>query len=501
LRSWAGGDTRAWRLLAFGVALVAVAARLTPVVRGGGLWGLGNYDDGVYYAAGTALAHGLVPYRDFLLLHPPGIVLALAPFGMLGRLAGDPSGFAAARLAWISLGGVNAVLVARAVKPLGLVAAASGALLYALAFPAIYIEHTTLLEGPAQTCVLSAIVLLTSPAARRIPAAPALTAGALLGTSATFKIWGVAAVVVVVAWFVVNRAARTSLQVLAGSAVAVTLVCLPFFVLAPTAMWRMVVLDQLNRGEAGAPAAARLAGILGLGLHRPVIQTFTPELVGVLVAVAVVLLLACTEPAVRLAVVLAASLAALLLLSPSWFLHYPGLASGPLAIALAGGGAAVGRGAGHLRRYAGVGLGLVLVCVVVAQIYSLTGLELGRRFPGTSLARSVGSSGGCVTADDPAALIEMNVLSRDLDRGCTFVADLGGYSYELAYRRGQEMPRRSDAAWQRIYLDYLRTGSVALAFRYREGDALSSETLATLGQWAPLSQAGPYRLSRVQQAR
>src|SRR6476661_2472269 len=89
---------RVWhRVVAVAAALVAVVARLVPVLRGGGLFGLGNYDDGVYYAAGTALLHGLIPYRDYLFLHPPGIVLLLAPFGLAGH---DPTGLATARLAW-----------------------------------------------------------------------------------------------------------------------------------------------------------------------------------------------------------------------------------------------------------------------------------------------------------------------------------------------------------------------------------------------------------------
>ena len=37
------------------VALVALVARLAPVLRGGGLTGILAYDDGVYYSASDAL--------------------------------------------------------------------------------------------------------------------------------------------------------------------------------------------------------------------------------------------------------------------------------------------------------------------------------------------------------------------------------------------------------------------------------------------------------------
>jgi hypothetical protein len=60
-------------LWAIALGAIAFAVRLIPVLRGGGLFGFGNYDDGVYYAAATGLVHGRLPYQDFLLLHPPGM--------------------------------------------------------------------------------------------------------------------------------------------------------------------------------------------------------------------------------------------------------------------------------------------------------------------------------------------------------------------------------------------------------------------------------------------
>jgi hypothetical protein len=39
--------------LAIAIAAVALLFRLAPVLRAGGVFGLGNYDDAVYYAAST----------------------------------------------------------------------------------------------------------------------------------------------------------------------------------------------------------------------------------------------------------------------------------------------------------------------------------------------------------------------------------------------------------------------------------------------------------------
>lgn len=60
---------------------------------------------------------------------------------------------------------------------------------------------------------------------------------------------------------------------------------------------------------------------------------------------------------------------------------------------------------------------LVLAAVAtLAQAYPLASFTPGSRFPGASLGRAV-AGGACVISDDPAALIEMNVLGRNLATG------------------------------------------------------------------------------------
>src|SRR4051795_13608965 len=105
---------------AVGLAAVAFAVRLAAVLRGGGLYGRIGYDGSGYYASASALSRGLLPYRNFLLLHPPGITLALLPFAALGRLVGDADAFALARLAWFGLGALSAGLVFTLLRPRGL---------------------------------------------------------------------------------------------------------------------------------------------------------------------------------------------------------------------------------------------------------------------------------------------------------------------------------------------------------------------------------------------
>ena len=91
---------------------LALLVRAGLVLRSpGGPTGLFGYDPGVYYAAGDALIHGPVPYRDFLLLHPPAVMLATAPFAALGSWTRDDIGFVTANSVFMCIGALNAAFV------------------------------------------------------------------------------------------------------------------------------------------------------------------------------------------------------------------------------------------------------------------------------------------------------------------------------------------------------------------------------------------------------
>ena len=134
---------------ALGVFVVGLVARLVPLLRGGGLTGFNRYDDGVNFSGALGLVHGRLPYRDFLWLHPPGMQLALAPFAASSYLIGEPAAFVVARLGWIVVGSLTAVLVGRLLLPAGWFAGLFGGLFCALFWPAVVSTQTVRLEGVA----------------------------------------------------------------------------------------------------------------------------------------------------------------------------------------------------------------------------------------------------------------------------------------------------------------------------------------------------------------
>jgi hypothetical protein len=76
------------------VALIAASGwllRVWPFWRYGDAWRVPvDYDGGVYFPAVALLTWGVLPYRDFAFVHPPGIFLFHLPSGALTHLV-DPT--------------------------------------------------------------------------------------------------------------------------------------------------------------------------------------------------------------------------------------------------------------------------------------------------------------------------------------------------------------------------------------------------------------------------
>lgn len=478
---------------AAGVAALALAVRLGAVLRGGGLFGRIGYDGSVYYASAAALAHGLLPYRDFLLLHPPGITLALLPFAALGRLVGDADAYAVARLVWFGLGAVSTLLVFAIVRSRGLWPAVAAAGFYAVFVPAVVSEHTTSLEAVGSVCLLGSVALLTTGRERRSGSVlPLLAAGVLLGVATGTKIWDVPVVIALVAWSVRHVGVRRAGLVLAGAVGGTVVVCLPFFVAAPGPMWRMVVLDQIGRRRAPVGVADRLIDVVGLSGLRGSVSTLVLGALA-LAFLVVVVVLAARDPLGRLATLLLVVTGAVLLSTPPWSVAYTGFAAPALAL-LFGCAAARLPGPRPARgRLAGVA---VVVGLLAYGAASWPGLTFGSHFPGRSLERVFAQTPGCVTTTDPIALIETGALQRNLARRCPLVIDPSGYSYDLRPGADRQVTRVHNGQWQRFVLRYLDSGDTAVVVRFRSSGGLSDRTRAVIASWPVIADVGGYELHR-----
>jgi hypothetical protein len=176
-----------------------------------------------------------------------------------------------------------------------------------------------------------------------------------------------------------------------------------------------------------------------------------------------------------------------LLLGPTWFIHYPAFVAAPLCLVY---GAAAGELAGMRRgRWARALAGAVAAAGVGLLGSSMLGAREGTPFPDQLLRGVLTARPGCVTTDNPTTLIFSNTLRRNLSEGCPLVVDLSGYIYDL-HRNGGEIHRASDPAFQQLALTYLSSGTTTALIRFGPGD-LSRQSRLVIDSWPLLDRWGP----------
>jgi hypothetical protein len=93
----------------------------------------------------------------------------------------------------------------------------------------------------------------------------------------------------------------------------------------------------------------------------------------------------------------------------------------------------------------------------------------GSTMPGAELARAVDGL-PCVASDSPAALIQMDVLSRNFRNGCTVMVDVTGLLLDLETARhpgGPTAARRDNPLWQQAITRYLTSADASIVIRPR----------------------------------
>jgi alpha-1,2-mannosyltransferase len=492
------GAPRAWLprarvdwLLLIGIMAIAFLVRALPVLRGGGLDGHLGYDDGVYFGAAVALIHGDLPYRDFLLLHPPGIALLLSPFAWLAGLTDDATGFAVARLAFMALGAVNACLVAVLAGRYGRRAGLLSGLLYAVWFAAARVERTTDLLGPQTTLMLVAALILVS--ARPVRARRAAVAGAALGLATAIQLWAVVPVVVIAATIAIaaRRAPtdgrRAAPAFLVGAAVAFGAVCLPFFLSAPADFIRLVLVDQLARPSLGVSLLARFQALEGLSIgtgHSPALVTAAVTAFA-LIGVSAVFLVARRVPAARLWCALVVLQTSYLLIAPNFYSHYSAWIAPAAAIVL-GTAAALAIETGQRYR---VGTLVYAGCIAVAVALAL-GIP---RHQGVALQQArleLDLDGArCVSADAPDLLLVTTGLRRDIANRCRLVLDPTGTSYETDrghLATGPVGHSRLGAPGYQLAMEEYYDDSNAAMFTRKGADGLTAGTQEEISDELPI---------------
>ncbi len=265
--------------------LVALALRLFQFTRPGFLTGITEYDDGTDLGSAIRLVHGWVPYRDFIMVQPPGITVLMAPVALATKSASTVVTMATGRV-------VTALASAAAVPGAGLLTRHRGVLATVVTcgvlavFPDSLVAARTVLLEPwlVLFCLLGMIAVFDRD--RFASQSRLLWGGVAFGFAGAVKVWAILPVVVVLA--MTARTPRRALTFAAGVAAGFLVPVLPFALTAPLTFYRSVIVAQLIRSDvARIPDGYRLQRMLGLS-HVPPLSTPVLTLIALITALIIV---------------------------------------------------------------------------------------------------------------------------------------------------------------------------------------------------------------------
>lgn len=441
--------------------LLGLALRLYQLLRPGFLTGVDEYDDGVYFGSAVRLVHGILPYRDFVLVHPPGITLLMSPVALVIR-SSTSTGFAVARVLTVAAATLSIVLAGVLVRHRGVAATALTCGIMAVYPAGMDAAHTLQLEPWLVLFTLAGAWAAfagdeVATSRRRL-----LLAGAALGFATTIKLWALIPVVVMLFVCARARGRRGAGSVAGGLALGFAVPVLVFFVLAPHAFIRDVLVAQLSRVDISrVPGLVRLTDLTGLSIFSGISPGLVYLAAGV-GAAAVALGVALSSlrarrrpPSLDQFALIASALALIAFFYPADFYdHYawffaPFLA---LSVGLTVGGSLRALGPAPATGALVLVAAAAFIAVAAIQFHQMSRLRAGA--PGPVARRQI-PAGACVLTDlIPLSLVSDRFISST--PGCSRLVDPIGSNYALSRgRNGVDGAGRTPAV-QNLWLDALR---------------------------------------------
>jgi alpha-1,2-mannosyltransferase len=429
-------------------ALLGLGLRVFQLTRPGYLTGFTQYDDGVYIGNALRLVNGVIPYRDFAMVQPPGSMLLMVPAALGGKVFGSAWALAAARVLTVGADTANVVLAGLLVRHRGALAAGVASGLYAVYPAALNASQSLFLEPWLNLfCLLGAVILFDGDhlaGHRGVPgengSRRAFWAGVCFGFGTAVKIW--AALPALVAWLLCLRARRDRVPFAGGFLVGIAVPCLPFLALAPSGFGRTVFVSELvqaTHGRVGAnPRLADITGIVGLssvGVNPKIWAGATAA--GILLLFVVIAWLRARRAGSRATALdwfalICTFVVTGMLFSPSeWYVHYAAFA-GPFLAVL------VGLSAGRLvaarhppvkkpRPWVRVCAGVVAALLIAAMGAADGYIVVTTLYPARDLsaASALIPPGACVLTDTAAATVVIGRFSAS-SPGCPVIVDTVG---------------------------------------------------------------------------
>ncbi len=452
-----------WPLIVGGSALLAAGLSFATLVLTGHLTGAFEYDDGTYFGSAVMLVHGHLPYRDFVLVQPPGLTLLLTPFALLSEPLGTHRALELARLAVPLVTGLNVLLLGLVLRHRSALTVAVGCLLLALYPDAILASSALLLEPFLNLCCLLAVGAAFEGDRLTGSSWRLLASGLLLGLGADIKLW--AAFPAAVLLLLCLRRPGRALRLVAGGVVGVLLPLSPFLILAPAQLWHQVVAVQAGSGGATPlPPLTRLVFFAGVWPGLGVPRGHLHQLLALAVALGLAALVLgaflvrpsrgpgeaargrfTALPAFALGSTI---LTALGLLFPADFFYHCAAFVGPFLALL------VGLSAGRLAQAHPRPLALLAAAVGLVGLAQALAIPLFLQRspdPGPAIAAAV-PAGSCVVTDDSEYTLTANRFPTSAP-GCPLLLDAVDTTISISGSEDPASPRgqRAVPTWLRAF--------------------------------------------------
>ena len=426
------------------IVAIGLGLRVYQLSLPGHLFGITEYDDGVYFGAALRLVGGFVPYKDYVLVQPPGIAVLLSPIALLAKAIGTANGLAVARVFTVAVAGSNVALVGFLVRSRGKIAVTVACGVMAVYPQGIASSQTILLEPYLNLFCLLALAFCFRSSHFRASWSAIFVGGVFFGIAGSIKAWAIIPVaVVVILSFAESRASGIGkpFTLLTGIGAGFAAFTLPFIALAPREFFHQVVAVQLTRVPGQRVGIeTRLGDITGAS---PFIWLFGHQsLVVAALSCTLALLFVCALVRVIWRVtalsVFAVATTALVFLALMWpsdfYYHYAAFEAPFLALTLAVATSNSGDdgwgefGEGHGRAAFPVAAAMLSLFVVLQAAYQST--ASAAPLP-KKMADAVIPKGACVVSDQVSLLVASNRF-YSTKGGCPRLLDPFGTALALS---------------------------------------------------------------------
>ncbi len=455
-------------LIIVAATLIGLLLRIYQLTRPGFLLSVNEYDDGPYFGSAVRLVHGALPYRDFLIVQPPGITLLMIPAALLSKVTGTAWGMAIGRILTALAGTASVALAGMLVRHRGVLATVIVCGIMAVYPDGIQATKTVLVEPwLVLFCLIGALAVFDgdhfTTRTRRL-----VWGGVAFGFGGAVEPWAIFPVIIIAV--LALRWPRRLAAYAGGVAAGFLVPVLPFAALAPKKFYEATIIAQIGP-RAGASRTSfweRIQDLTGLAdVTRPthLIILGAAVLIAAVVGASLGLAFLLTwrlPPTLDLFAVGTAVFVLIGFLWPDQFhYHFAAFYAPWLALAIALPLAALvrdlrvisggdGRRAPALQWGAAGLAGVVILVMAVIQFnwesYNTPHLPLSV----VQSAERLIPPGSCLLADEVSFSVMTNRLVSDVP-GCSLLLDATGTNYALSNGRDPETGaaryKAVDAVW------------------------------------------------------